>query len=185
MPRKLFWVKPQFQFKNLLIAVALTIVVSMIVYLSLSYALIHAARELQIPEQVVNSLLNAAQSILLTVTVVLILVFGSENFFRFHRIAGPLHSVERMIHSFASGDFSADFHVRRRDELKELVQELQAMKQGISSLIFEDRKTCARISQRLDRLSHLISQKVPPQDIQKEIDEIQSDLARISSGYKI
>lgn len=65
-----------------------------------------------------------------TVAVVTILVglaTAIVTLFISHRIAGPLYRFKKVIQKLAEGDFSSDFNIRSRDQLREIADLLNAM----------------------------------------------------------
>ncbi|HEC68759.1 MAG TPA: HAMP domain-containing protein [Candidatus Omnitrophica bacterium] len=70
---------------------------------------------------------------LLVGVVLIVSVFSSliviiVTLFTSHKIAGPLYRLKKEIEAFSQGDFNRDFKIRSSDQLKELSQSLQNMR---------------------------------------------------------
>src|SRR5437879_1989197 len=111
------------------------------------------------------------------------LAFGLEGMFRFHRFIGPLYVIEKIIKSMASGDLTQEFHLRKRDELKDLVNELAALREGLRNFVLSDRKTLEKLDTRLERIARSIDGSSP--NLKKEFEEARKEISRISSNFKV
>lgn len=78
-------------------------------------------------------------SVFSSIVVIILTLFTS------HKIAGPLYRLTREIGAFSEGDFNRDFKIRNSDQLKELSQSLEKMRD-----LLRDRKL--RIKENLNNL---------------------------------
>ncbi len=183
--RKSFFVKPQLQLRQLFISLAVTLAAALLVYFALNYAIWSSARFLNVPAATLHAVKTIFHITFAGVLFALLIAFGFENYFRFHRIAGPLFVIEKTLHSLAAGDFSsAPRLLRKKDELKDLMGELQVMQNGMKTFVLEDRKILRDIMTRLD---HLVQHNPDFQTplLQQEIDSIKKDLLLVTARYKV
>ncbi len=183
--RKSFFVKPQLQLRNLLFSLAVTLAAALFIYLSLNYVVSSSARFLNIPPETLHAFKTIFHLTFAGVLFALLIAFGLENYFRFHRIAGPIFVIEKTLHSLAAGDFSnAPRALRKKDELKDIMNELQVMQSGMKTIVLEDRKILQSIMARLDNLAEIDPHFQNPV-LQQEIESIKKDLLLVTSRYKV
>jgi methyl-accepting chemotaxis protein len=185
MLRKTFFVKPNLQFKYIFMSVLITLVSTGALYLTLTHILFKSDRLYGLSPFEIQSFQSAFRLSFVWVLLLLMLAFGLESMFRFHRLIGPIYFIEKIIKTIASGDLTHGFHVRKSDELKDLVDELSAMREGLRNFVASDRKACENIRAGLDRLLSSAGQGSPAQSLKMEIEEIRKELSLISSHFKI
>lgn len=183
--RKNFFIYPRLQFKFLMMSVFLTLITAVVVYLTLHNVIFTSDRLMELSTFEIQSLLKSLRFALVWITLILLLAFGLENIFRFHRIAGPLFVIERMVRTFAAGDLSQDFKLRKGDELQGLVSELLKMKERLKDFVLKDREIIQDAEGQLAQLSHALDQGIPSSDIKKQIEKIRKDIGFITSQYKL
>ena len=84
--------------------------------------------------------------------IVLLIGVGLENYFFFHTVAGPIYALEKGIQRLAAGDFENVVHIRKHDELADVVRLFEDMKKKISLRMETHEKTAQLLTQELDRL---------------------------------
>jgi methyl-accepting chemotaxis protein len=183
--RKSFWINPRLQFKILLTSLVLTLVTAAIVYATLSNILFTSERLMELSTFEIESFQSSLRFSLVWITIILLLIFGIENILRFHRFVGPLFVIEKMVNTFASGDLSQDFKLRREDELKDLVDDLLTMRDQLKGFVAKDRQSIKNIEERLNLLSDALQKGAPSSEMKAQIDEIRKELPTITSEYKI
>lgn len=184
--RKNFFVKPQLQIRNLIFSLAVTLAGCVLVYLFLNYMIWTSARFLNVPMETLQSFRSIFHLTFAGILFSLLIAFGFESYFRFHRIAGPVFVMEKMVHSFAAGDFSqGSRNLRKKDEFKDLMSELQVMRDGIKTIVLEDRKILKDISDRLAQLASFAQENFENPSMRQEISSIRKDLELVTSRYKV
>jgi methyl-accepting chemotaxis protein len=183
--RKTFFVKPRLQFKLILVSVVITLISTGVLYLTLTHILFSSDRLSELSSFDIQSFRSSFRFSFVWVLLLLMLVFGLESMFRFHRLVGPIYMIEKTIKTIASGDLTQGFHQRKNDELKDLVDELSAMREGLRNFVASDRKACANIGAKLDLLLASTDQGALSQVLKKEIEEARKELSLISSHFKI
>lgn len=183
--RRTYLIKPALQLKYLATSVAMAVGIALVAYFALTYALYSSSRLAALSDQDIAILQSSFRSVLVWVVLFITIVFGIESLIRFHRIAGPLYAIERVLTAFAAGDFSQELRVRRKDELKDLVTDLQVMREGMRRFILQDRELCREIELRLDRAANLARQGAAAEAISSEIDAVRKELSLIAAQYKV
>jgi methyl-accepting chemotaxis protein len=84
--------------------------------------------------------------------LVLLIGVGLENYFFFHTVAGPIYALEKGIKRLAAGDFENVIHIRKYDELADVVALFEDMKKKISLRIDSHEKIAQVLTQELERL---------------------------------
>ena len=77
-----------------------------------------------VPNAVQGQLLSQLIFKLVMSGIPLLIIFIVTGIMITHRIAGPLHRIEQTLTRFSEGKSVADIHIRRKDELHDLVQKL-------------------------------------------------------------
>lgn len=185
MLRKTFFVKPRLQFKVLILTLLLTVISSGVVYLTLSHAIFNSEYLLELSRFEIETFEKSFRFSFIWIVFILMLAFGLESIFWFHRLVGPIFVVERIIKAFASGDLTQDIRLRKSDELKDLINEILALRDSLKSNVLSDREICADADRRLKQLITLADQGASPEELKKEIQSIQKKIASITSQYKI
>ena len=185
MVRKTFFIKPKLQFKYIFMSVLITAVCSAVVYVTLSRILFTSDRLSELSPFEIAAFQRSFRFSFVWILLLLMLAFGLESMFRFHRLIGPIYVIEKMIKTIASGDLTQEFHLRKHDELRDLVNELVAMREGLRNSVMSDRKTCENINAKLDLLLKSVNDGATPADLRKKIEEARNEISRISSHFKI
>lgn len=185
MLRKSFFIKPKLQLNYLFMSVLLTIVSAGIVYLTLVHTMMHSERLSEISNFEIEAFKTQVSHAFVWVVIFLMIAFGLESMFRFHRLIGPIYVIEKIVNALAAGDLTQDFHLRKHDELKDLVDELIAMKNQLKNFIESDRKTCKNISDKLTRISQALERGESTANLKQEIQAVQKELTAVTSQFKI
>ena len=166
-------------------SIAITAVCSAVVYIALSQVLFTSDGLSRLSPSEIQSFQRSFRFSFIWTLLLLVLAFGLESMFRFHRLIGPIYVIEKMIKTIASGDLTQEFRLRKRDELKDLINELAAMREGLRNFVMSDRKAGEKINAKLDRLLKSIDNGSTPADLRKEIEEARNEISLISSHFKI
>jgi methyl-accepting chemotaxis protein len=185
MSRKSFIIKPRLQIKYLFITLLLTVISSVVIYLTLSYVLFRPERLEGLSAAEIDLFQHSFRMYFFWAVVLLVLASGLEGIYRFHRVVGPLYAIEKVIQTFSTGDFSGNIQIRKGDELTDLVEELQVMREQLKSFVQSDRSACNRIEDRLLRLQTSCRQGASVEVLEKEIEVIRAELSSITARYKI
>ncbi|OGR82566.1 MAG: hypothetical protein A2636_04805 [Elusimicrobia bacterium RIFCSPHIGHO2_01_FULL_64_10] len=183
--RKTFFVKPRLQFKTLVMTLLMTLVCTALVYLTVSHSIFNSEKLRSLSPADVDALRWSLRIGCLWILLVLLLAFGLENLFRFHKLIGPIFGIERVVKSIASGDLTQPFHSRKRDELRELVDELSAMREGLRQMVVSDRAALKEIDAALARIREAAARGGAADGLSREIESVRGELARITSRFKI
>ncbi|MBN1115552.1 MAG: hypothetical protein JXA66_09455 [Oligoflexia bacterium] len=138
--RDIFVVDEAFQFKySIFLGVSGLIISLLISFVVYNYSLAHdrilLVSGLDQSSEIV-SFFSVQQRLLLVklvaLSVIITLFMFLVGLIVSNRIAGPVFSIRRKIREIiSSGDYSTRFYVRKRDELKDLVQELNLLMEKI------------------------------------------------------
>ncbi len=130
--RRNYFIDKRFQ-SNFIFRFSLLVAVGGILTIALLYLLAGQSTTVTIIDSrvVVKTTADFILPILIqTVAIVTILVGLATAFvtlFISHRIAGPMYRFKRVIQQLIEGDFSAEFNIRSRDQLREIADLLNAM----------------------------------------------------------
>jgi methyl-accepting chemotaxis protein len=148
--RRKYIVKPAFQIKYLIITVVVVLLTGIIMYSCLWWGMKKDPELVYLSIDTWNSVFRSYTSNFIIVLAALLIAFGVDSIFIFHRIAGPLFSIERSIKSLATGDLSTVIRIRKGDELKELATSLQQMTDNLRQMVVEDRQIVDEIIKDID-----------------------------------
>lgn len=177
--RKSFFVKPKVLFKYVAYALVAVAVTSACVLLVMNLT-IGSSEALENINAAEIAKLQAAMMIEFRwIVVILLVVIGIQSIMMFHRIIGPIYAFEKVIKDLAHGRLIRNFHLRNRDEFKELANLVDEMSLSFVSFIKKDRNTIAEVSSDLDKISSL------SQEDKKRVGEIKAKLSRITADFKI
>lgn len=84
------------------------------------------------------------------VTFVAVLLFGTWSLVDAHRIAGPMHRLQRVLEAIASGDLTQDVRFRRGDEFQEVAAALDRAVGNYADRLRGARSEAAAIRMALD-----------------------------------
>jgi len=113
---------------------------------------------------------------LLVGVVLIVSVFSSliviiVTLFTSHKIAGPLYRLRKEIEAFSQGDFNRDFKIRSSDQLKELSQSLQNMRNLLVERDLRIKNKINILRTKLDRLTSDSKEEILKDlgDLEKEV----------------
>jgi methyl-accepting chemotaxis protein len=93
-----------------------------------------------------------------------------------HRIAGPIYKFRSVVQSIAKGDYDIPvIHLRKRDEFKELADDLNYMMDNLKNRNTQIRETAKKIAGNLDKLSQKLNEKEMDNQTREYIAKIQQD----------
>jgi methyl-accepting chemotaxis protein len=151
MLRTHYIIKPRLQIKYLVIALLVVGLTAAVVYYVFWSALVRAPGIDQLSSGEMRALSGAYNAGFVWVVAILGIGIGLESIFFFHRLIGPIFVIERIIKSLAAGDFNVSMHLRRHDELKDMVPHVQEMITNIRTAVQDDRARIAEIRGLLDQ----------------------------------
>ena len=163
----------------------LTLVSTGIVYLTLDRILFRSEALAELSDYAINSFRGSILLGFICVAALLMIAFGIESMFRFHRLIGPIYVIEKMINAIAAGNLTQEFYLRKHDELKDLVAELLAMREQIRNNIRMDRQSVKNVNEQLNQLVNSMEHGAQTASLKKEIQEIQKELSNITSKFTI
>ena len=85
-------------------------------------------------------------------------------FFISHRIAGPLHKVERSLKKMGNGDLSFDVYFRRRDEIKKLAETFNVASQRLNALVGDVKLQTGELNSAVNEMRTLPQKSLQEQD---------------------
>jgi len=151
MIRTRFILRPGIQIKYMLITLGVICMTGFAVYYVFWSSLVNSAglEELSSGEWI--ALERAYNSSFFWVILILSLVSAIASIFLFHKLIGPVYVFQRAIKSLSGGDLTVALHTRRKDELKDLLSELQAMISNMRTAVKDDRDKIDEIKHMLDK----------------------------------
>ncbi|HLK57417.1 MAG TPA: methyl-accepting chemotaxis protein [Chthonomonadaceae bacterium] len=90
------------------------------------------------------------------VTFVAVLLFGIWSVVDAHRIAGPMHRLQRLLNEMADGNLNHEIRFRRRDEFQEMAQ-------AADRLVDTYVERLARVRQEADAIRQALQQDALPE----------------------
>ncbi|MDP2941239.1 MAG: hypothetical protein Q8N85_03175 [Candidatus Omnitrophota bacterium] len=124
-----------FQKKMLLLVFLSAVIPAVIVATCMYYLIFNAmAKQLFIPEQIAYNLMPVLQQVNLALIIslpfVLLLIWWVALELS-HRIAGPVYRIEKELDELLSGKKVAPIKLRKKDELKNLVEKINRLAEKI------------------------------------------------------
>ena len=176
--RKSFFVKPKVLFRYVAYALVSVIVTSVCVWFVMRMTVASS----EALENVNNFELAQLQKVMTAqfwwIVLILIVIIGLQSLLMFHRMVGPIYAFEKVTRELTEGHLIRNFHLRNKDEFKELAYLMDRMSGTFIENIKKDRDTIAGVSAELDKLA------VSPED-RKRISEIKDNLAQVTSYFKV
>ncbi len=185
MFRRSFFVKPSLQFKYLAMSLLLTLVSTGIVYLTLNHILFTSERLMELSTFEIEMFQKQFRMGFVWVAAILMVLFGVESLLRFHKLVGPLYVVEKIVNTIAGGDLTQTFHLRKHDELQDLVSELIVMQTNLRNGVAADRKLIKSVNDKLAQIQQSTAQGASPESLAKDLESVRQDIAQITSQFKI
>ncbi len=72
-----------------------------------------------------------------------------------HRLAGPVIQIQRTVQALTAGDLSCRVQLRRKDELRDLESDVNALATSLQNSLEADRKTVSRLTESVQHLKSL------------------------------
>src|SRR4051812_5477704 len=115
-----FWVKPSLQWRHLVWTLAMITVAILACWIFVNHA-ISASLDRGTISGAAGAMLRTNIHLGFLLIYVMALAWaGVENYFFFHRVAGPLFVLERAIRQMADGNFGAPIRIRESDQVADL-----------------------------------------------------------------
>ena len=105
-------------------------------------------------------------SVFSSIVVIIVTLFTS------HKIAGPLYRLRKEIEAFSQGDFNRDFKIRSSDQLKELSQSLQNMRNLLAEKNLRIKNKINILKTKLDKLT--LESK---EEVLKDLDDLEKEVS--------
>jgi len=107
-----------------------------------------------------------------------------------HRIAGPVYRIEKSLDEIAKGNLSLDIKLRRGDELQDLAEIINTMREIFKKTVIISKDTTQTIQKDLDSIKAVMSSQPIDQErlevilttLQQKVKELGSFLDRWSIG---
>lgn len=150
--RKKFLVKPALQFRHLSLTLGVVL---------LSFVACYVLFETRVAAAISQGVLDQSSWLILRnhlrigffgMLVLLLVGIGLENYFFFHTIAGPIYALEKGLRRLAKGDYRDVTRIRETDQLGEVIEAFEDMKQKILVRMETHEKTAQLLAQEIDRL---------------------------------
>lgn len=148
--RKQFIVKPFIQIKLLAITLLVVFTAGLVMYFNLWYCISTDPNLEHLSYDYWQALKTSYTYHFVIVLAALMIGFGIDSIFLFHRFAGPLFSIERKLEEISRGNLNVDFRIRRHDSLQKFAAGLQTMLDAIKQKIQEDRQKTEKIVKEID-----------------------------------
>lgn len=82
-------------------------------------------------KETLHNALNSVNRSLVPKIALLVVVVFLAGIFVSHRIAGPMHRFEKTAQAISNGDLSANFNIRKTDELQDIAAPLEKMVESL------------------------------------------------------
>lgn len=170
LKRKTYIVKPSLQIKYLITTLAMVFITGVIVYFNLWYGIKSDPKLWHLTAETWQLIEAAYRFNFIIIVIGLLVAFGLTNLFLFHRIAGPLFSIERTIKKLSDGELSANIQIRRKDEIQDFAGEIQSMIENLRKIVSDDKEKIKQIQEALEK---------------GNIDEAKNKLATVNERLKL
>lgn len=179
MIRKSFFVKPGLLFKYVFYALISVMITSVCVFAVMKLT-VGGSEAL---ENINNAEIAKLQAVMMTefwwIVVILVVVIGIQSVLTFHRVVGPIYAFEKIIRQMKTGRLVGHFHVRNKDEFKELASLVESMSLSFAEYIKKDRKIIAGIKEKIE----VLETKASSDEEKTELKEIKNRLSEITSNF--
>jgi len=177
--RKSFFVKPKVLFKYVAYALVSVVVTSICVWIVMNLTIGSSEALENINDFEMRKLQAAMMVEFRWIVVILLVVIGIQSIMMFHRIIGPIYAFEKVIKEMGQGQLIRNFHLRHRDEFKDLATLVDGMSAAFIGFIKKDRDIVSGISVELDKLSAASNED------KKRISDIKVKLSQVTADFKI
>lgn len=147
--RTKYIIKP-IQIKYLIMTLIVVAVTSIAVYYAFWSSLIRSSGLEQLSAGDLSALEHAYQKSFIWVVFILLTAVGLESIFLFHRLLGPIFVFERTIKKLAQGDFTISVHSRKRDELKDMAEDINVLIDNLRKNVIDEREKIKKINENID-----------------------------------
>lgn len=100
-----------------------------------------------------------------------------------HKIAGPLYRFKKVVKALEEGDFSSDFKIRKRDQLRDLAEGFNSMINKVRSELKALKNNLATLKHNLDNLSEN-EVREEKRHYLGELKKVFAEVARIIENFK-
>ncbi len=101
-----------------------------------------------------------------------------------HRLAGPLYRFERSLEQMIDGNFNFEIRLRRKDEIKELADMMNALNTRLSDRLREMRELSEQVGSHLSEARETVSGEKAADALEKAI-SLNGEMGRALRGFKL
>ncbi len=148
--RKSYFVKPKLQIKYLLILASVIALLAVLIYYIFLDSLLNAPGMDQLSAGAVKNFIRTYTGGFFWVTLLFAVLILTESVFYFHRIVGPIYFFEKVTEKLAQGNFSVNVHHRKKDETKQLANNMKIAVENVRTAVSQDRKKIELIKEAID-----------------------------------
>lgn len=181
MRRTTFIIKPNLQIKYLIFTVISVVLICVFVYLTLWTSIANSSVYKQSVAGDQYSLKMISLKNFGLVLVLLVMAASVESIYLFHRIFGPIYAFERVIKMVQDGNFTAQLHLRKTDDLRDMANEIQNMCSNLRETINNEKEKINSIQSQLDET---INSSDPPL-IRTKLTEIKRTLGTVLQKFRV
>jgi methyl-accepting chemotaxis protein len=180
--RKIYIINRKFQFKYLFVIVSTMLISVGTVYFTTFYIIWNKVIDefFYVPAASgkLAGIFLATSGMLVIPLILLAAVFAAAGILLSHKVAGPIFRVERVAEELAKGNMNVKVNFRKGDDLPELAETLNAMIDGIKTIVVEDKKITEKLMVISDRLKENVNNdKGLKQDVKEAVIEL-NNIAR-------
>ncbi len=121
-----------------------------------------------------RELLNTGMKVAGLVTFVAVLLFGFWSLLDAHRIAGPMHRLNRLLNEIGAGNLTHEIQFRRRDEFQDVAAAADRLVDAYVEHLAAIRRQATAIEQALSR-NTLTAEQIA--DLRRQAAELTNQLA--------
>ncbi|MCL2144596.1 MAG: methyl-accepting chemotaxis protein [Endomicrobia bacterium] len=150
MLRKKYIVKPNVQWKYLIILAAVMMICAILCYYAFLTSLQNAPGMDQLSAGTVKNFKRAYTSGFFWIIFVFVVFVLIQSIFYFHRIIGPLFFFEKVMKKLSEGNFAIRMHWRKKDETKDLANLIGQVIHNTKASVLDDRKKIKEVVEAID-----------------------------------
>ncbi len=185
--RKIFIVNKKYQFRYLFIIISTMLISVASVYFTTFYVIWSKVIDefFFVPEASKKLAEIFVQTSQLLVIPILLLaaIFTVAGIILSHKVAGPIFRVERVAQELSKGNLDVKVKFRKGDELHELADSLNAMIDGIKSIVREDKDITIKLMRISDKLNEDVNKdKGLKKDVKDAVEELKIIVGKLKES---
>ncbi|MFH0838648.1 MAG: methyl-accepting chemotaxis protein [Candidatus Omnitrophota bacterium] len=140
-------------------------------------------------KQAVKDILKKVNIRLIPRLLIVMLIIGAVSIVLTNKIAGPLYRFRKNFEAISKGDLSIKFNIRHGDDLKEVAEELEVMRERLLNFVIRYKELSGSLVTEIQNVSRAV-EKMPSREKEtaaahlRKIQQLAEELKDLSDTFK-